>query len=68
MVIESMDVDTEVRRVSPIGVLIDGHIDLINGPQDHGWCFGYTCQERISTFHSVVGLGREAEVASVQVL
>uniref|UniRef100_S4R5H3 Uncharacterized protein n=1 Tax=Petromyzon marinus TaxID=7757 RepID=S4R5H3_PETMA len=24
-----------------------------SGPQDHGWCTGYTCQRRISLFHGV---------------
>ena len=33
MVIESMDWDTEDRRLSPIAVIIDNHVDLINGPQ-----------------------------------
>jgi hypothetical protein len=55
LVIESMDVDTESRRLSPVAVVSDnGYLDLINGPQDHGWCFGYTCQKRISTFLSLV--------------
>ena len=41
--------------MSPIGVMdVDDaderYIDLINGPQDHGWCMGYTCQKRLSTF------------------
>ena len=63
LVIESMDKDTEIRRLSPIGVLSEnGYIDLINGPQDHGWCFGYTCQERLSTFHALVALGQTAEI------
>ena len=64
LVIESMDKDTEVRRLSPISVssTVDGHIDLINGPQDHGWCFGYTCQERISTFHAMVAIGQTFEI------
>ena len=62
MVIESMDKDTEIRRLSPVAVLVDGYIDLVNGPQDHGWCFGYTCQERLSTFHTMVSLGSEVEV------
>ena len=35
----------------------NGYVDLINGPMDRGWCFGYTCQERISTFYSVVASG-----------
>jgi hypothetical protein len=47
--------DTESRRIAPVAVLSDnGYLDLINGPQDHGWCFGYTCQKRISTFLSLV--------------
>ena len=61
-VIESMDWDTEDRRLSPIAVKIDDHVDLINGPQDHGWCFGYTCQERISTFHAIVAANKVAEI------
>ena len=57
LIIESLDADTEVRRLSPIGVGAAKYIDLINGPQDHGWCGGYTCQERISTFYSIVSTG-----------
>ena len=50
-----MDNDTESRRLSPVAILSDnGYLDLINGPQDHGWCFGYTCQKRISTFLALV--------------
>ncbi len=58
VIIESMDEDTETRRLSPVAVLCDGYIDLINGPQDHGWCNGYTCQERISTFNAIVPLSK----------
>ena len=55
LIIESMDSDTETRRLSPVAVMSDnGFIDLINGPQDHGWCNGYTCQKRISTFMALV--------------
>ena len=41
MVIESMDADTETRRLSPLA-LVGGDVasinytDLINGPMDHG--------------------------------
>ena len=63
LVLESMDADSEVRRLSPIAVLSDNkYIDLVNGPQDHGWCFGYTCQERLSTFHFMVAIGHTFEV------
>ena len=40
----------------------DRYIDLVNGPQDHGWCFGYTCQERLSTFFTLVATGIPTEV------
>lgn len=52
-----MDPDTETRRLSPVAVLGDGYIDLINGPQDHGWCSGYTCRKRLSTFMALVATG-----------
>lgn len=58
LVIESMDADTEVRRLSPVALSADGYTNLLNGPQDHGWCFGYTCQERISTFYAIVATQR----------
>lgn len=36
------------------------YVDL--GPQDHGWCAGYTCQRRLSLFHSIVALNKSYEV------
>ncbi|KAM9824037.1 PKHD1 like 1, tandem duplicate 1 [Neosynchiropus ocellatus] len=62
LLIESLDSDTETRRLSPVAVLSGGFVDLINGPQDHGWCAGYTCQLRLSTFQSMVASGREFSV------
>jgi hypothetical protein len=63
LIIESMDSDTETRRLSPVAVMSDnGYIDLINGPQDHGWCNGYTCQKRISTFMSLVEGGHHYDI------
>lgn len=61
-VIESMDPDTETRRISPVGLGSSGYIDLINGPMDHGWCHGYTCQERLSLFHTVVATRKHYEI------
>ncbi|XP_048585401.1 fibrocystin-L isoform X2 [Nematostella vectensis] len=58
MVIESLDADTEVRRLSPVALSADGYTNLLNGPQDRGWCFGYTCQERISTFYAIAATHR----------
>ncbi|KAM4540003.1 PKHD1 like 1, tandem duplicate 1 [Odontesthes bonariensis] len=60
--IESLDSDTETRRLSPVAVLGDGYVDLINGPQDHGWCAGYTCQKRVSLFHSIMATGHAYDV------
>jgi hypothetical protein len=58
-----MDSDTEMKRLSPVAVLSDNkYIDLINGPQDHGWCFGYTCQRRISTFFAVLASNRSYDI------
>lgn len=54
LVIESLDADTELRRLSPVALSSNGYTDLLNGPMDHGCCFGYACMERISTFFSVV--------------
>ncbi|CAH1789358.1 unnamed protein product [Owenia fusiformis] len=62
MIIESLDGDTETRRLSPVALLGDGYMDLINGPADHGWCFGYTCQKRISTFYSLVATGKHYDL------
>ncbi len=63
LIIESMDSDTETRRLSPVAIMSDnGYIDLMNGPQDHGWCNGYTCQKRISTFMALVEGGHNYDV------
>ncbi|KAJ8273405.1 hypothetical protein GJAV_G00101260 [Gymnothorax javanicus] len=62
LVIESLDADTETRRLSPVAVLEDGYVDLLNGPQDHGWCNGYTCQERLSLFHSIVATNKSFDL------
>uniref|UniRef100_A0A3P8VH65 PKHD1 like 1, tandem duplicate 2 n=1 Tax=Cynoglossus semilaevis TaxID=244447 RepID=A0A3P8VH65_CYNSE len=62
LAIESLDADTELRRLSPVAVLGNGFVDLINGPQDHGWCSGYTCQKRVSLFHSIITTGQSFDV------
>ena len=64
MMVESMDADSETRRLSPVALIgenSDGekYVDLINGPQDHGWCAGYTCQLRLSIFPMLVSIGKE---------
>lgn len=67
LIVESLDKDTETRRLSPVAILGNGYLDLINGPQDHGWCSGYTCRKRLSTFMIVVELGKILFVAKFQI-
>ena len=62
LIIESMDADTETRRLSPVAIMSEGHIDLLNGPQDHGWCNGYTCQKRLSTFMAIVQTRKHIDI------
>ena len=63
LIIESMDADTETRRLSPVAIMSDsGYIDLINGPQNHGVCNGYTCRRRISTFMAIVQSGQTYQI------
>ncbi|XP_016299954.1 fibrocystin-L-like [Sinocyclocheilus anshuiensis] len=62
LVIESLDADTETRRLSPVAILGDKYVDLINGPQDHGWCAGYTCQKRVSLFHAIVTTNKSFDI------
>ena len=62
-IFESLDADSEVRRLSPFALAADGYIDILNGPKDHGYCGGYTCQERISTFYGIIAAGLNYEIA-----
>lgn len=63
LIIESMDTDTENRRLSPIAILSDNkYIDLINGPGSHTFCLGYSCQKRISTFIALVASNRSYDI------
>jgi len=63
LIIESMDSDTEKRRISPVALMSrSGYIDLINGPQDQTFCNGYSCRKRISTFMSIVQSGQTYDI------
>ncbi|XP_065139309.1 fibrocystin-L-like [Paramisgurnus dabryanus] len=62
LVIESMDADTETRRLSPVAILGDTYVDLLNGPQDHSWCTGYACKKRVSLFHSIVATNKSFDI------
>jgi hypothetical protein len=64
LVIESMDNDTETRRLAPVAIFSDDnkYVDLMNGPEDHGWCFGYPCMLRASTFFAIVAANKNFDV------
>ena len=66
LILESMDIDTLDRRLSPVALLANpgsnGYIDLINGPQDWSCCLGYACQKRVSNFYSIVGTNMTYEI------
>ncbi len=49
-VLESRDPDSEDRNFSPVFFNVSGSIEVAVPAMDHGWCFAYTCQKRLSTF------------------
>lgn len=46
--------DTEDRNFGPVLLESGGAVDLLTPCMDHGWCFGYTCQKRLSTYWATV--------------
>lgn len=63
LVLESMDDDHEIRRISPVAFTSSqGFTDLLNGGMDHGWCFSYTCLKRLMTFAPIVAMGETYSV------
>ncbi|EFJ47178.1 hypothetical protein VOLCADRAFT_92358 [Volvox carteri f. nagariensis] len=58
LVLESRDKDTEDRNFGPVFFNVSGSIDLVTAAMDHGWCFAYTCQKRLSTFWTYVPTGQ----------
>lgn len=49
-VLESRDPDSEDRNFSPVFFNVSGVVEVAVPAMDHGWCFAYTCQKRLSTF------------------
>ncbi|KAI3389358.1 hypothetical protein SNEBB_007570 [Seison nebaliae] len=63
LILTNNDFDKETRRLSPIAILSDdGFVDLLNGPQDEAWCFGYTCKLRLSHFMALVALEKSYKI------
>lgn len=64
LVLESRDDDAEDRNFGPLA-LVDNSIgkrDLLLETADHGWCFGYACLERLSSYWGVVSAGQAYRV------
>ncbi|GBG71843.1 hypothetical protein CBR_g10782 [Chara braunii] len=53
-IFESRDFDTETRRIGPVRFRQNDSVNIMNGMMDHGWCFSYTCQKRLSTYYTYV--------------
>ena len=65
---ESMDIDTETRRVAPIAYMADGTVDIVNGVLDTSCCAGYACQLRQTTHPLIMQCGKEYELATTGTL
>ncbi|XP_053372850.1 fibrocystin-L-like [Mercenaria mercenaria] len=57
--IQSVDQDAGYRQVSPVAMLSDGYLDLIDVPQDHIRCKFYTCRQRKSSFVAMVVMDKD---------
>ncbi|XP_053388767.1 fibrocystin-L-like isoform X2 [Mercenaria mercenaria] len=58
LTIENMDRDAKNRQISPVALLSDGYIDLIDVPLDHGYCIQYTCRRKQSLFIALVATSK----------
>jgi hypothetical protein len=61
-VLESRDADSETRNFGPVLLELGGQVDLLVPAMDQGWCFGYTCQRRLSTFWATAATGHAHRV------
>jgi hypothetical protein len=57
-IVESLDADSESRRLSPMALWSGGYLNLVNGAMDHGWCLERTCLRRLMTLYSIISTGR----------
>ena len=65
---QSMDVDTETRRLAPIAYYSQDTVDIINGVKDTSCCAGYACQLRQTTHVMIMKCGEEYELATTGTL
>lgn len=62
-VLETRDSDSEDRNFSPVMFNVSGVVDLAVNAMDHGCCFAYFCQKRLSTFWTYLPSGQVASVS-----
>jgi hypothetical protein len=67
-VLESRDSDSETRNFGPVMLELGGQTDLLVPAMDQGWCFGYTCQKRLSTFWATAAMGHAHKVGCASCL
>ena len=56
-----MDEDHMSRSLVPVTLASGGFVDIMNGGWDHGGsggCGGYSCLQRLMTFHTTVAVNR----------
>ncbi|KAG2491954.1 hypothetical protein HYH03_009686 [Edaphochlamys debaryana] len=61
-VLESRDADSEDRNFGPVLFNVSGSVDAVSASMDHGCCFAYKCQKRLSTFWTYLPTGQTAYV------
>ena len=58
LVIESLDRDTQIRRLGPVAIRVtvdgDSYLEILNEPEDHYYCSGYPCGKRLSTYFAPI--------------
>lgn len=65
-IIENMDDDHTSRMITPVALATGGYVDLLNGGWDHQdpkVCGGYSCMQRLMTFHTTVAVNRSYDLA-----
>ena len=50
------------RRFGPLALLVDGYLDLCNGPRAVGICGGYECTERVSQYWLIGHHGKDKNI------
>ncbi|XP_060567723.1 fibrocystin-L-like [Ruditapes philippinarum] len=62
LLIENLDSDARYRQISPIALLADGYIDLLDVPLDNGQCAHHFCTKRNILFNALIVTGRSYKI------